>query len=111
MSTALTPYQALEHTSAQMVTAARQGRWSEVDRLQAVARTQVATVRAIESFSRNAPTPAERLARLEALKAILRLDAQVRNLAEPGWVQVNEWLSPSIHRQVAAYSADTDSTY
>lgn len=106
MSTPLTHYQALEQTSVRMAAAAQQGRWGEVARLQTVAKGQVATLKTTQS---PALSPAERQARLAALKAILRLDAQVRNLAEPGWVKVNEWLNPSIHGQVGAYLADSSS--
>ena len=94
-----------------MVEAAQDGRWTEVERLQTVARTQIAELKAMGAGRLTGSTRAERETRLAALKAILRHDAQVRNLAEPGWVQVSEWLSPSIHRQVAAYSADTDLTH
>lgn len=106
MSTTLTHYQALEQTSARMAAAAQQGQWGEVERLQSVAQVQVATLKAtgVQPMTRT-----ERQARLAALKAILRLDAQVRNLAEPGWVKVHEWLNPSIHGQVGAYLADSSS--
>lgn len=104
MSTTLTHYQALEQTSARMAAAAQQGQWSEVDRLQSVAKVQVATLKAT---GMQPMTPTERQARLAALKAILRLDAQVRNLAEPGWVKVDAWLRPSHNGQVGEPLADT----
>ena len=96
----LTHYKAIEQTSARMAAAAQQGCWVEVERLQAVARDQVASLKAKEPMPL---TPAERQARLAALKAILRLDAQVRNLAEPGWIKIHEWLQPSNRGQIDAY--------
>jgi hypothetical protein len=104
MSTPLTHYQALEQTSARMAAAAQQGHWEEVERLQGVAKMQV---QALKTTGLPAQSPAERQARLATLKAILRLDAQVRNLAEPGWVKVHEWLIPSLQGQVGAYLADS----
>lgn len=105
MTTPLPHYQALEHTGQQMVAAAQQGNWAEVTRLEGVALEQVQALR--QAGTLPAITPHEREARLNALKALLRLDAQVRRLAEPGWVLVEEWLAPSRSGQVDAYSADT----
>lgn len=105
MNAPLPHYQALEHTATRMAASARQGHWAEVQRLEGVARHQVQALKAagpVQSF-----TPAERRVRLQALKAVLRLDAQVRNLAEPGWLKVEGWLNPSLNGQVGAYSADT----
>jgi len=100
-------YQALERTGTQMVAAARQGDWAGVAHLESVVREQVSALKATHA---PAPTcPQARQARLEALKALLRLDAQVRALAEPGWNRVERWLGApaSRHGQVGAYSADT----
>lgn len=105
MTTSLPHYQALERTGLQMVTAAQQGNWAEVARLEGVALEQAQALR--QAGGLPAITPHEREARLNALKALLRLDAQVRRLAEPGWVLVGEWLAPSRNGQVGAYSADT----
>lgn len=106
MTAPLHHYHALEHTSTRMAAAAQQGHWTAVAHLQEVAREQVTTLKAT---GLHPPTPTERQARLAALKAILRLDAQVRNLAEPGWVQVNQWLNPSTPGQVGAYLTDSSS--
>jgi hypothetical protein len=110
-ATRMTPFpphhHALESTGAQMLAAARQGHWAEVTRLEAVARSQVASYRATPG---NPPsTPADKQVRLNALKAILHLDAQVRALAEPGWNRLDRWLDSkaTYHGQVGAYSADT----
>ena len=103
MTSPMPHYQALECTSTHMVAAAQQGRWAEVARLQDVAREQVASLQALGPASLST---LERRVRLEALKAVLRHDAQVRRLAEPGWATVEGWLAPSRHRQVIAYSAD-----
>ena len=105
MNAPLPHYQALEHTASRMAASARQGQWAEVQRLEGVALDQVQALKAAGPIQHT--TPAERRVRLQALKAVLRLDAQVRNLAEPGWLKVEAWLNPSRDRQVGAYSADT----
>lgn len=106
MTAPLHHYHALEHTSTHMAAAAQQGHWAEVAHLQGVTRAQVV---ALKATGPHHLSPPERQARLAALKAILRLDAQVRNLAEPGWIQVNQWLNPSTQCQVGAYLADSAS--
>jgi hypothetical protein len=87
--TALPQYRAVEQTSARMATAALLNNWGEVARLEAVARDQVAALQPMPgaTLSRD-----EQRARLAALKAVLRQDAQVRALAEPGWLQVQPWV-------------------
>ena len=105
MTAHLPHYQALERTSQQMALAAHEGNWPEVRRLEGLARDQVAVLKAAGvSGTLTAP---QRRAKLAALKAILRLDAQVRNLAEPGWVKVDAWLRPSRNGQVGEPMADT----
>lgn len=104
MSSPLTPYHALERTSTDMAAAAHQGQWAEVARWQDVAREQVASLQALGPTMLSAH---ERRMRLDALKAILRLDAQVRRLAEPGWATAEGWLTPSRDHQVIGYLADT----
>ena len=98
--------QALAHTGTQMLAAARLGDWTEVRRLESVAQRQVQALRQRSPRIHDLP-PAQRRARLEALKALLRLDAEIRRLAEPGWVRVESWLAPSRRGQDGAYSADT----
>ncbi|WP_180683549.1 flagellar protein FliT [Tepidicella baoligensis] len=98
-------YQALERTGQHMVAAAQQGHWAEVTRLEGVALKQVEALR--RAGTQPPTTPHEREARLNALKALLRLDAQVRRLAEPGWALMEAWLTPSRSGQVGAYLADT----
>jgi flagellar protein FliT len=88
--TALPQYRAIEQTSARMATAALLNNWAEVARLEAMARDQVAALQPLlgtAALSRD-----EKRARLAALKAVLRHDAQVRALAEPGWLQVQPWV-------------------
>jgi flagellar protein FliT len=105
LHTALPPYRAIEHTSARMVAAALMNQWAEVTRLETVAREQVAALRKLPV---TAPlNPAERQARLAALKAILRHDAQVRALADPRWLKVQGWLGRQ--GQAGGFLADTDS--
>ena len=91
MTSAPPQYQALEHTSAQMLAAALQGHWAEVTRLESVARSQVRGLGLQANPA--ALSPEEKRARRRALLAILRMDAQVRALAEPGWLAVQPWLS------------------
>jgi len=105
MTTHLPHYQALERTSQQMALAAHEGNWPEVRRLEGLARDQVAVLKAVGVSG--TLTAQQRRAKLAALKAILRLDAQVRNLAEPGWVKVDAWLRPSYNGQVDQPLADT----
>jgi len=99
-------HQALESTGAQMLAAAHKGHWTEVTRLEAVALAQVAIYRATPA---SMPDTLEvRQARLKALKAILRLDAQVRTLAEPVWHQMERCMGTTnvINGQAGAYFAD-----
>jgi flagellar protein FliT len=88
--TTLPQYRAIENTSARMATAALLNNWPEVARLEAVARDQVAAMKPL--LGTTTPSREERLARQAALKAILRHDAQVRALADPGWFKVQPWL-------------------
>jgi len=95
MTSPLPHYQALVHTGTQMVAAAMQGQWTEVSRLESVAREQVTVLRPL--MSQAAWSHKDRAARRQALIAILRLDAQVRALAEPGWRTVQPWLGLKTH--------------
>jgi len=88
-----------------MATAAQKGNWPEVHRLQELAREQVAALKATGASA--ALTAPQQQAKLAALKAILRLDAQVRNLAEPNWLKVDAWLHPVRNGQVGEPLADT----
>jgi len=105
MTAHLPHYQALERTSMQMAVAAQAGDWPEVRRLQGQAREQVAALKA--AGVSGTLTATQQQAKLAALKAILRLDAQVRNLAEPDWVKIDAWLYPARNGQVGQPAADT----
>lgn len=87
MRTAQPYYHALEQTSALMVAAARQQDWAEVQRLEVVADSQITLLRMQRALPPT--TPQERNARLQALKAVLRHDALVRQLAEPSLVRLD----------------------
>lgn len=78
----LTQYQTLERTSAQMLQAARQDDWTEVRRLEAVCSTQIAELKQQGKGVRLTPPAQAQKHRL--MLAILRHDAQIRSLAEPG---------------------------
>jgi flagellar protein FliT len=89
-NTTLPQYRVIERTSARMAMAALLNNWAEVARLEAVAREQVASLQPL--LGPKTQSREERLARRAALKAILRHDAQVRALADPGWFKVQPWL-------------------
>jgi flagellar protein FliT len=80
--TLLDDYRDIEHTSREMLSAARRQAWSEVARLEATSREQIA------GLQKHAGTPAlppeEQRQKHHLLLAILRHDAQVRSLADPG---------------------------
>jgi len=81
-------YHALECTAQHMSNAAKLGLWSEVSRLEDVAKEQVHALK--QHLTTNpAETPRLKRSRYMALQAILRLDAQVRLLMEPGWRTVD----------------------
>ena len=112
MTSLLPHYQALKETSEQMACAARLCLWNEVTRLEGVASTQVAAY--LAASGGKPATAADKHHRLQALKAILQLDAQVRALAEPHWQKVTHWLgdsSASRQGQVGAYFADTNNKH
>ncbi len=104
----LSHYQALERTGLQMVKAASMGDWNEVSRLEGKALGEVNALRMhsnhhLTSFQLGNPNTA----RQDILKSLLRLDAQIRNLAEPGWMTIEHWLEPSRRRQVDIFQTDT----
>jgi len=80
--TLLERYEAIEDTSERMVQAAMQGNWSEVTRLEESSRQQIDLLR---EAAHNVKLSAKELARKQrVLLAVLRHDAMIRNLAEPG---------------------------
>jgi hypothetical protein len=87
--TALPQYRAIEQPAPAWL-AALLNNWAEVARLETVAREQVAALQPL--LGPKTQSREERLARLAAFKAILRHDAQVRALADPGWFKVQPWL-------------------
>jgi len=104
----LSHYQALERTGLQMVNAASMGDWNEVSRLEGMALVEVDALRMhgnhrLTSFQLGNKSTA----RLDMLKSLLRLDAQIRNLAEPGWITIEQWLEPTRRRQVDFFQTDT----
>lgn len=109
MNNSLFHYQAIEQTGVKMVSAAHQGDWAEVTRLEALANQQFQALRYA-----NMPatvSPYEREARHKVLKVLLRLDAEVRRLAEPGWVLTDEWLGSSPPCTIDERSEDGEATF
>lgn len=80
--TLLERYQAIESTSERMVQAAMKGDWTEVTRLEASSRQQIDL---LKDAAQNVTFSAKEAAtRQRVLLSILRHDALIRNLAEPG---------------------------
>lgn len=103
-------YLNLEHTSQQMVAAAQQSDWATVERLELQALQQVKGIRAAPPQTHTNQGRGE--ARHQALLAILRHDAQVRALAEPGWEKIEGYLrwTETSGGQVDGCRADIDNT-
>lgn len=79
----LTHYRNLERTSEQMLRAAQQDDWAEVRRLEALCTEQVTQLKSHQRSG--APlTPPAKAQKHRLMLAILRHDAQIRSLAEPG---------------------------
>ncbi|HEX5806770.1 MAG TPA: flagellar protein FliT [Macromonas sp.] len=90
--TLLTHYQSIEHTSEQMLQAARRQDWAEVGRLEAVCTEQIAHVQEHSKRVKLSPTAQAKKQRI--MLAILRHDAQVRSLAEPWMADLSRLLDP-----------------
>lgn len=92
----MTPLQHMYHSvltsSAHMVAAAEQADWSRVAELQALCLERRAHIQAHEKA--HPLTPAQRRSKHAALLALLRHDAQIRALAEPGWERAHLALAP-----------------
>lgn len=88
-------YEAIAHTSAQMLQAAEQDDWDEVERLEAVCAAQVRAVR--DRTDGLELTPQERLHKQRILLSMLRQDAQVRDLAD-AWMVAWPVLDDHQHR-------------
>lgn len=80
--TLLAQYHTIERTSQQMLQAAQQDDWAEVRRLELVCNEQVAQLKQQAHGVRLSPPAKAQKQRL--MLAILRHDAQIRSLAEPG---------------------------
>lgn len=77
-------YKAIEHTSTQMLDAARQDDWDEVVRLEGACAVLIEHLRAHSHAS--VLSADERAEKNRIMLAILRHDAQIRHLAEP-WLE------------------------
>lgn len=77
-------YKAIEHTSTQMLDAARHDDWDEVVRLEGACAVLIEQLRAHSHT--NALSADERAEKNRIMLAILRHDAQIRHLAEP-WLE------------------------
>jgi urease accessory protein UreH len=109
MPDATTQYQELHKTGQMILTAAQKGNWADVERLEQLAALQIEAIQSVQKLFQMSEQ--ERHARVLMLKTLLKLDAQVRQLAEPAWQQVNQWMpkpfSSQSDTQVVAKRADT----
>jgi flagellar protein FliT len=77
-------YEAIEHASAEMLTAARAGNWDEVVKLEGAC---VLLISQLKNAAReNDLKPDEARAKSRIMQRILVNDAEIRHLAEP-WIQ------------------------
>lgn len=92
------PHEMLLSTATTMRAAAQRGDWGEVERLEAFAHEQMQRLKTCAV--KVASSPEGRHLRRSATLAALRLDAQIRSLAEPGWMAIEECLSPGLRGKV-----------
>lgn len=100
MTTITQMYAQLMTTGQHMVHAASTGDWHTVSHLESLAKAHWASIRHMEQNL--AMTVAQRRNKHAALLALLRFDAQVRALAEPGWTT----LAPYFRDQVPEAPSD-----
>lgn len=74
-------YRVLESASAEMLQAARQGDWDGVCRLEAACVVVIAQLRSLAEA--HPLQPEEQVERMRILRAILANDAEIRRIAEP----------------------------
>lgn len=94
MTLAQHTYNQLLETGEQLVHAARHSDWQAVSALEALIKQRWFHLRIHES--QHDLTKEERQKKHAALLALLRYDAQVRALAEPGWNKLSEALGSQV---------------
>ena len=88
----LSYYEAIEQASADMLNAARAGKWDEVVKLEGACVLLISQLKhAAQEHEESAPTPAPQVmdtarAKSRIMQRILVNDAEIRHLAEP-WLQ------------------------
>lgn len=80
--TLLAQYQTIESTSREMLQAAREDNWAKVRKLEALCEQQVTHLKQQSTGISLSPSAVAQKRRI--MLAILRHDAQIRSLAEPG---------------------------
>jgi flagellar protein FliT len=94
----LSYYEAIERASADMLAAARRGRWDEVVKIEGAC---VLLISRLQDAARDAHLTAdERLLKQRIMQRILVNDAEIRHLAEPWLVDLDRVLSgqrPTLH--------------
>lgn len=81
-ATLLQYYEAIERASADMLEAARRGRWDEVVKLEGACTVLISQLKASASQSRTLGAE-EAVLKSRIMQRILVNDAEIRNLAEP----------------------------
>jgi flagellar protein FliT len=88
-------YEAIEHASAEMLSAARAGNWDEVVKLEGACVLLIAQLK--HAAREIEMKPAESRAKSRIMQRILVNDAEIRHLAEPWLQELEETLSGSRH--------------
>ncbi len=92
-------YKAIENGSRQMLEAARADDWDEVVRYESACAVLIEQLR--ESARSNELEPHQKLEKAQIMQRILRIDAQMRVLAEPWLADVDRIYASSVTAAVS----------